>query len=364
MSHHRPDRPVACRRVLGARGGAQYNSRMRRVLLPLVLLSACPRGDDSPVATAGSSSAAETGPASTGATASAPSSSGVPTTGAGTTGAPEVLGLDLMERLAGLWSGPGTMTPLGDFALMNMDLRAASGRVLFGRVDLDADNSLRFAFEVEDHGEGPVLVYRNGGYFLGILRDSRATLTSRDGDTWRFCSATQGCDYIDARFMFAAEDRFILDVDVKGQQHLLWDATRAETRALPEPFPVDLTPEAPDAPFPAMPTLRVDVTWAPALTQDGEVWVIVTTQPCDAQLQCKHSRSLRAAAASGATAASLVLDQIHSGDYLLTAVLDRNGNMAETLFPDAGDGVSLPNQPIEVAPAGESTAKAAIVVTL
>lgn len=336
---------------------------MRRALA-LVLLSACPDSGGSHVS-AGSSSAAETGPASTGASAtSGGSSTGAPTTSEGTTGEPEVLGLDLMQRLAGLWSGPGTMTPLGDFALMNMDFRAASGRVLFGRVDLDAANSLRFAFEIEDHGEGPVLVYRNGGYFLGILRDSRAVLQSQDGDTWRFCSATQGCDYIDARFMFAAEDRFVLDVDVKGQQHLMWDATRAETRALPQPFPVDLTPEAADAPFPTMPTLRVDVTWAQALPQDGEVWVIVTTEPCDAQLKCKHSRSLRAAAASGATAATLVLEQIHSGNYLLTAVLDRNGNMAQTLFPDAGDGVSLPNQGIKVEPSGESKAEAAIVVDL
>lgn len=341
---------------------------MRGALSSLVvLLLACSNGGGE-----SSGSAASTGGAGgTSMGASGPESTGtMPTTGAsaaggGTTGgAQEVAGLELMRRLAGLWSGPGTMTPLGDFALMNMDFRAASGHVLFGRADLDAANNLRFAFEVEDHGAGPTLVYRNGGYFLGLLRDSRAALESHEGDTWRFCSATQGCGYIDARFTFAGEDRFKLDVDVKGKQHLTWDATRKETRALPEPFPVDLTPQASDAPFPTMPTLKVDVTWTEPLAQDGEVWGILTTQPCDIQLKCTHSRSLRAAAASGASAGTLLFDQIHPGTYKLTAVLDRNGNMAETLLPDAGDGLSLPNQNVQVAPAGESTAKVAIVVTL
>lgn len=339
---------------------------IRRVLVVLVaLVLACSNGGgDSSGSGAGSSGSGE---ASTSAGTGAGSSSGaVPTTGgAGTTGgAQEVAGIELMHKLSGLWSGSGTMTPLGDFALMNMDFRAASGHVLFGRVDLDADNNLRFAFEVEDHGSGPQLVYRNGGYFLGILRDSRALLESSDGTTWRFCSATQGCGYIDAKFTFAGEDKFVLDVDVKGKQHLWWDATRKETRALPEPFPSDLVPEASDAPFPTMPTLKVDVSWSDALAQDGEVWVILTTQPCDMQLNCVHSRSLRAAAATGAKSGTLLFDQIHPGSYKLTAVLDRNGNMAETLFPDMGDGLSLPNQDVQVAPSGESTAKAAIVVTL
>lgn len=333
-----------------------------RALLPLSLLSlACTAGGGE--SSAGSSGASE---ATALASSSGAETTAVPTTTAAATtgGAQEVAGIELMDRLAGLWTGPATMTPLGDFSIMNMDFRAASGHVLFGRVDLDADNNLRFAFEVEDHGAGPQLVYRNGGYFLGLLRDSRALLESYDGTTWRFCSAAQGCGYIDARFSFPAEDHVLLDVDVKGQQHLTWDAKRSETRALPQPFPSDLAPEASDAPFPTMPTLKVDVTWSGPLAEDGEVWVILATKPCDVQLGCVHSRSLRIAAVAGATAATLLFDQIHPGAYKLTALLDRNGNLAETLFPDMGDGLSLPNQDVQVAPSGESAAKAAIVVTL
>lgn len=316
-----------------------------------------PTGTDSPATT------------TTGTSTGAPpttSTAGGPTTDepTGTTGEDGVAGLELMQRLAGLWSGQASMTPLGTFPLMNMDVRAASGQVLFSRVDLDANNSLRFAFEVEDHGSGPVLVYRNGGYFLGLLRDSRAVLTEHTDSSWRFCSAAQGCDYIDATFSFDGDDHVILDVKVKGMQHVYWDALREETRALPEPFPADTTPLAKDAPFPTMPSLKVDVNWTGALEEDGGVWVILTTQPCDLQFTCKHSRSLLTTAAAGATSSSLLIDQIHPGDYKMTVVLDRNGNMADTLFPDAGDGVSLPNQAVKVAPAGETSAKATIVVDL
>lgn len=273
-------------------------------------------------------------------------------------------GLELMQRLAGLWTGPATMTPLGNFPLMNMDFRAASEGVLFGRVDLDADNNLRFAFEIEDHGNGPVLVYRNGGYFLGILRDSRTQLVEHEDGAWRFCHVEKGCEYIDARFSFDGEDHLVLDVDVKGKQHVYWDALRKETRPLPAPFPGDETPLDPEAPFPPMPDLRVEVTWAEPLPQDGAVWALVTTQPCDMQLNCTHSRSLMTAVRAGATSASLTMKQIHAGDYKLTAILDRNGNLPETLFPDAGDGLSLPNQAITVKPEGETTVKTMIWVDL
>ncbi len=340
-----------------------------------LLLPACSGGGgDSQTSASGSSgSSGSSGPASTTAASesSGPAtsgSSGPATTSAATstatTGDAGPVGLDLLPRLAGLWSGPATMTPLGDFFRMNMDFRAADGHVLFGRVDVDAANNLRFAFEIEDHGAGPTLVYRNGGYFLGVLRDSRTVLESHEGDTWRFCSAPKGCEYIDARFTFSADDHLVLQVDVKGKQHLTWDAKRVETRALPEPFPVDELPQATDAPFPAMPSLRVDVTWAQPLVQDGEVWAILTTQPCDAQFTCQQSRSLRVAAPAGASAATLVIDQIHAGDYLLTAILDRNGDLAQTLAPGPGDGVSIPNKAVTVAPRGESTASALIVVDL
>ncbi|HEY8377962.1 MAG TPA: hypothetical protein VIK91_15805, partial [Nannocystis sp.] len=89
-----------------------------------------------------------------------------------------------------------------------------------------------------------------------------------------------------------------------------------------------------------------------------------TTQPCDMQLNCTHSRSLMTAVRAGATSASLTMKQIHAGDYKLTAILDRNGNLPETLFPDAGDGLSLPNQAITVKPEGETTVKTMIWVDL
>ena len=45
-------------------------------------------------------------------------------------------------------------------------------------------------------------------------------------------------------------------------------------------------------------------------------------------------------------------------------MLDHNGNLAGTLFPDMGDLVSAPNQPIEVADRGESTAMLSLIIQL
>lgn len=346
----------------------------RSILLSSLVLTACADAGDPNEATGTGPGTGTTSPSSgvptSGATSSGDSTSEVSTSGASTsadptTGGDAVAGLELLPRLAGLWSGPATMTPLGTFKLMNMDMRAASGQVLFSRADLDALNSLRFAFEIEAPGGAPTLVYRNGGYFLGMLRDSRTALVEQGGDSWRFCSTSaQGCDYIDARWTFSGPDALVFDVKVKGAQHVYWEATRKEARALPEPFPVDSTPLASDAAFPPMPTLKVDVGWAPALAQDGEVWVIVTTENCDLQLKCTHSRSLLAPASAGASAATLTLEQIHPGPYKLNVILDRNGNLGTTLYPDAGDGVGGLNQAIMVAPSGETAVKAQIVVTI
>ena len=325
--------------------------------LPLALL----------LASCGDADGASTGDANTSTSTSEPT----PTTGdvitSTSTGGEQAVGLELLPRLAGLWSGPVTMTPLGTFARMNVDLRAASGEVLFGRVDLDAMNSLRFAFEVEAPGGAPTLVYRNGGYFLGLLRDSRTRLVEHDAaaGVWRFCSTTpQGCDYIDARWSFTGADALILDVKVKGAQHVYWDAERKHAHELPAPFPADPSPQASDAPFPPMPTLAVDVAWNEPLAEDGAVWVILATTDCDLQLSCTSSRSLRKAASAGATSATMTIDQIHAGDYKLNAVLDRNGNLASTLYPDQGDGIGGLNQAITVAPDGETAVQTAIVVTL
>ncbi|MFU8806241.1 MAG: hypothetical protein ACNA8W_20685, partial [Bradymonadaceae bacterium] len=55
-----------------------------------------------------------------------------------------VTGISLMEKFAGLWSGPVTGTPLGAFATMHMDMRPVDeGQQIFSRSDVDADNGLR-----------------------------------------------------------------------------------------------------------------------------------------------------------------------------------------------------------------------------
>ncbi len=330
----------------------------RSILLSCLVLAACNEAGEP--AAEGSS-----GAASTSASTDVTPTSGDMSSGDMSSGGDEVAGLELLPRLAGLWSGPASMTPLGTFNMMNMDLRAASGQVLFARADLDPLNSLRFAFEVEAPGGVPTLVYRNGGYFLGLLRDSRTALVEQGEDSWRFCfTGAQGCDYIDARWTFSGADALVFDVKVKGTQHVYWEAVRKEPRALPEPFPSDLTPLASDAEFPPMPTLKVDVGWAMPLAQGGEVWAIVTTGDCDFQLSCTASRSLRVMASAGATSASLTLEQIHPGPYKLNVILDRNGNMATTLYPDAGDGLGGINQAITVDPTGETAVKTKVLVTL
>lgn len=308
---------------------------------------------------AGSSSTASTG-------AVTPTSGGEETTATPTTGGgADVGGLDMMPRLVGLWSGPASMTPLGTFPQMNMDVRAASDHVLFARADLDEDNSLRFAFEIEAPDGGPTLVYRNGGYFLGLLRDSRAALVEETEDSWRFCSTLpQGCDYIDATFTFSGETDLVFDAKVKGAQHVYWEAKRKESRELADPFPADLTPQASDAAFPAMPSLKIDVSWAEPLMVDGEVWVILSTTDCDLQLSCTASRSLRKVVLMDDTSATLTIDQVHAGSYKLNAILDRNGNFATTQFPDTGDGIGQLNKDITVKPEGESQAKTTILITL
>ncbi len=336
-----------------------------------LLLAAC--GDPGDTGTAGTAptttgTTAATTAGTTDAATSKPGTSGElpttttePTTGGSDTPA----GLELMQRLAGLWTGAATMTPLGTFARMNMDIRAASGQVLFSRADLDEMNNLRFAFELEAPDGETTLVYRNGGYFLGLLRDSRTRLVEHAADSYRFCSTgAQGCDYIDARWTFSAADALIFDVKVKGQQHVYWDAKRVDTRTLPDPFPATDDPLASDADFPPMPSLKVDVSWPDALASDGAVWILLTTMDCDLQLKCVHSRSLTKGAAAGSKSVTLTLDQLHPGAYKLNAVLDRNGNLGTTLYPDKGDGIGGLNQAVQVAATGETAVKTTIAITL
>jgi hypothetical protein len=279
-------------------------------------------------------------------------------------------GARLVQDLVGLWRGPAERTPLGTFPLMNMDMRPVQGLtlgdLLFSRADLDADNSLRFAFGVEQHAGADVLVFRNGGQFLGLDRDTRTLLESFDAatQTWRFCALDGGCGYVDATWTLSSPDALTLQVLVGGRQHLTWSAQRVEARDAPAPFPsADALPS--DAPFPPMPSLRVTVTWSPALTADAPVWVVLSTTPCGFTGRgCEASRSISARAVAGSTSAEVVLHQVHPGAYKLNAVLDRDDNIQSQVFPSSGDGVALPDQAVTVGPSGESTAQSAIAVTV
>ena len=284
-----------------------------------------------------------------------------------TNGTPqEVEGLELMTRLAGLWTGPATMTPLGEYTPMNMDLRPADDWTLFSRADLDADNSLRFAFLIETFGGANELVYRNGGYFQGVMRDSRTKLVEHTPNYWRFCSTNaSSCDYIDARFTLEDDSHLVFDVFVQGQQHVYWVAERVETRPLPQPFPVDDHSQGMgEAPFPTMPTLAATVSWQDPLAEAADVWILLSTQDCPLMGFCDYSRSLMVTAEAGATSAQLHFDQIHPGSYKANAILDRDRNLTSTFFPGTGDAVSLPNQAVEIAAEGESTLDLFTIVEL
>jgi hypothetical protein len=286
--------------------------------------------------------------------------------GSGSDGIP---GLSILRKLGGLWSGPATMTPLGDFPLMNMDFRAADPRVLFARVDLDRDNSLRFAFSIENIGGRAVLVFRNGGQFRAMTRDTRTLFESEDeaAGRYRFCAqpASGGCGYVDATFTFSHADDMSLHVLVRGQEHLTWNTHRLEERTLPTPFPIDEMPRGNgDAAFPDMPALSVTVGWSDGLADEADVWVILPDVPCMLGSMCPISRWFSMRAPIGATQAVLHVDQIHAGDYKATVVLDRNRNLGATLAPDHGDGVSVPNGAVTIGAEGVSAASIPVVISL
>lgn len=268
----------------------------------------------------------------------------------------------LLARLTGLWSGAASETPLGRFAVMNMDLRAADDRQLFSRFDLDAANNLRFAFAVEDVEGTPTLIYRNGGYFQGLLRDTRAVLVEGGGDVWRFCHGPRGCEYLEAIFTFAGADQLSLVVRVRGQMHLRWPARRLEARPLPAGFAANTGPH--DGPFPPLPDLTVTATWRDPLPAPTTAWLLLSTTPCGFTGACNPARVLSAEAPAGATAVDLRLEQVHPGAYHLNVILDRNGNFPQRLFPDRGDGIAGLDHPIQVAPDGETTVERSVGLTV
>jgi hypothetical protein len=290
-------------------------------------------------------------------------------------------GQGLFGRLAGLWSGQAGQTPLGSFPEMNMDFRAADEHWLFGRVDLDAQNSLRYGFAYEDVAGGPSLVYRNGGYFQGTLRDLTVVLNDADEDagTYHFCAQpdacmfvndscipeTGGCGFVDALFTFSAPDQLVFNAHVNGQEHLIWTAARKETRQLPTPFPVDATPQPADAGWPAMPQASLTVSWTAALAKPTGVWIILSETPCGSLgslgWSCTPSRALMTQAPAGATSATLLFDQLLAGAYNAVALVDAAGTFAMTLAPAPGDSVSDPAASIVVPASGQATATLPIV---
>jgi hypothetical protein len=293
------------------------------------------------------------------------SGDGDPSSGDGDGDSAAPAGIELLAALAGLWAGPVTMTPLGTFEAMHMDMRPVDDHALFSRVDLDASNSLRFMFSIETIAGQDQLVYRNGGYFLGMLRDTRTALVEHDASHWRFCAVDGGCEYVDANWERQSETELVLDVKVQGEQHVLWIADRVETRSVPDPFPADASPQGSgDAPFPTMPSLKVDVSWSDPLLDPADVYVLLSTQDCPLNGFCEFSRSIRGTAEAGTTSLELHIDQVHAGDYKGNAILDRDQNLETSLFPGAGDAVSLPNQAITIAATGESTASLVALVEL
>ncbi|MBL8946765.1 MAG: hypothetical protein JNK45_26585 [Myxococcales bacterium] len=347
---------------------------IRTALLTLAALAPLPTGCTTDDPASDGSTAGSTGNAA--GTSSGSGSGSDPTvadssgaSGADTTGgtADPTATAEFFARWPGLWVGPvDSMTSAGDFPTMNMDVRPADGHTLFSRTDLDGGNSLRMAMVVEQHDGEDVLVFRNGGYFLGILRDSRTRLVEADleAERWRFCSIDAGCEYVDAVFDFEGPDALDMHVDVRGTTHFDWPATRAELREIDGPFPVDDTPQPGDAPFPEMPTLEVTLTWTTPLAEASDAWVILSTTACNLGGGCTPSRFIRGHADAGATSLVLTLEQIHADDYKANAILDRNGNLAGTFLPDAGDTVSIPNSNVSVDATGTTEVSLPLLVDL
>ena len=289
-----------------------------------------------------------------------------------------VPGSAFFARMAGLWSGEAAQTPLGTFAEMNMDFRALDGTTLFGRVDLDPTDSLRYGFAYEEVDGVTTLVYRNGGYFQGIERDLTIPLVdSNDATgTYHFCAGsvccmyvnsacvaeTGGCNFVDATFTFTSPTELTFNALVQGKEHVLWTTQRKETRSLPSPFPATDSPQAADGGWPTMPQLSVTVSWSKPLTATTSIWVILSDVACfpnwtegDLTPSCTPSRSLSTPAPAGATSATLLFDQIHPGTYYANSVVDTAGSFATTLSPAPGEAASIPDQSVNVPAAGQGT---------
>ena len=267
-----------------------------------------------------------------------------------------------LSEIFGLWSGPAAQTPVGSIPMMNVDFRPMGEDFVWGRVDIDPENALRFGYAFETHAGKDQPIYRNGGYFQGMLRDDRAVLEVDGGRSWRFCHLEQGCGYIDATYSFFGDDALVFDVKVMGAPHVLWNATRIEERDVPGAFLDGLdTFGTGNVPLPAMPELLVTVTWSAPLATAAQVWGALSVESCSFG-SCAISRHTRTLVAMGTTSAELSFPEVHSGDYLLNVVLDRNSNIEQSFAPDSGDGIGTPNRPVSITPSGETLSSTTIVL--
>ncbi|MCP4503490.1 MAG: hypothetical protein GY822_26460 [Deltaproteobacteria bacterium] len=259
-------------------------------------------------------------------------------------------GLAIMTKLVGLWSGPtDSFTVVPDLPIMNMDLALVDDRTLFARQDLDDDNALRFSFSIEEHNGIEELVYRNGGFFEGAAHDSRSTIESYDDKlgVYRFCGIERGCDYLDAIFTFDGADALTLEVDVRGQPHILWDATRVADNDSSIPFPVDeQATGATDQPFVGMSSLQIHASWNDAATADAQVLVSLSRSACPLTdpLNCTWTRNFVQPLMGGETNVDINTQQLHAETYYLNVVLDKDAN----LFPSTGDVLQIPNKEVVV----------------
>jgi hypothetical protein len=312
------------------------------MLLVVVLASGCPGPGSRDAGSGGGGGAPTGGGAAGGGVTGGGVTGGGATGGGGGASDGGVEGVELFGKLAGLWSGPATMTPLGNFPVMNFDLRPVDGQFVFGQSDLDAANTLRFGFSIETYGDRDVLAYRNGGFFQGVLRDSRTALVETDGGTYRFCFVGDaGCGYIDARFTVAGA-QLTLDTKVRGNQHVLWNATRDETRTVPTPFPSDTASRGDGgAPWPAMASVQVTANFGLTLAAPANVWVLLTTTPCFPTFGCRASRAVMTSAALGDSSATLTVPTVHAGAYKATVLLDLDRNFATARAPNTGDRIAV-----------------------
>jgi hypothetical protein len=246
-------------------------------------------------------------------------------------------GVLLLQRVAGLWTGPATSTTaLGDFPVMSMDMQDVAGTMVFGRGDFDDSNAIRFGLAIEDVEDRPTLVFRSGGLFAGFSRDSRAGLLEHDDELgmYRFCDVPRGCGYVDSTWSIQG-DELLLTAVVQSRPHMRWEARREEARAVP--IVDDRNEHAGD--FPSMATLTSTIAF-PAVAADADVWLLLTTTPCGLSFACTPSRSKRVSVVAGASRAVVVLEQLHAGDYAANAILDRDRNLADALVPTPGDGAA------------------------